>query len=310
MMEASQPKLSDDVARRAAMACHGRSFLVEAGAGSGKTAVLAGRIAMLLAGGEEPKSIAAVTFTELAASELLIRVREFVDKLKLKEESIPTELRIALPQGISDAQRKNLEKVDAKLDDMTCSTIHGFCRRLITPYPAEANIDPDASVMDTDQADLEFREVIDDWLHGELASDKGDLLAEMAKHDPKETRELIRTILQHLRSNRELTSCEPKDLAQHANEFLDATKDFENFLDGAFVKEPETVDIAEHFRDLAKTVCDALPANTPDRLVKLLVAAPNPKLLTNKGEFRKYNKKEVWKTAVKHAGLSLAGANG
>jgi len=127
MMEASQPKLSDDVARRAAMACHGRSFLVEAGAGSGKTAVLAGRIAMLLAGGEEPKSIAAVTFTELAASELLIRVREFVDKLKLKEESIPTELRIALPQGISDAQRKNLEKVDAKLDDMTCSTIHGFC---------------------------------------------------------------------------------------------------------------------------------------------------------------------------------------
>ena len=63
--------LADDAARRSAMAIHDRSLLVEAGAGSGKTAVLAGRIAMMLAQGIAPKSIAAVTFTELAASELL-----------------------------------------------------------------------------------------------------------------------------------------------------------------------------------------------------------------------------------------------
>ena len=62
-------------------AVHDRSFLVEAGAGSGKTAVMAGRIAMMLAEGIAPKTIAAVTFTELAASELLIRVREFVGEL-------------------------------------------------------------------------------------------------------------------------------------------------------------------------------------------------------------------------------------
>ena len=73
--------LADDAARRSAMAIHDRSLLVEAGAGSGKTAVLAGRIAMMLAQGIAPKSIAAVTFTELAASELLMRVRDFVGDL-------------------------------------------------------------------------------------------------------------------------------------------------------------------------------------------------------------------------------------
>ncbi|HVN00032.1 MAG TPA: UvrD-helicase domain-containing protein, partial [Caulobacteraceae bacterium] len=73
--------LKDDGARRDAISLHDRSILVEAGAGSGKTAVMAGRIAVMLAEGVSPRAIAAVTFTELAASELLSRVREFVADL-------------------------------------------------------------------------------------------------------------------------------------------------------------------------------------------------------------------------------------
>ena len=103
-MTASLKPLADDNARRAAISVHDRSLLVEAGAGSGKTAVMAGRIAMMLAEGVAPKTIAAVTFTELAASELLIRVREFVDDLNAGK--IPVELRIALPNGLSDAHRR------------------------------------------------------------------------------------------------------------------------------------------------------------------------------------------------------------
>ena len=73
-----RPAKTDDAARRDAISLHDRSILVEAGAGSGKTAVMAGRIAVMLAEGIAPQTIAAVTFTELAASELLSRVREFV----------------------------------------------------------------------------------------------------------------------------------------------------------------------------------------------------------------------------------------
>ena len=134
---AARQALVDDAARRDAIAIHDRSFLVEAGAGSGKTAVMAGRIAMLLAGGAAPKSVAAVTFTEFASSELLIRVRAFVAALAADE--VPTELRVALPDGLSEVQRRNLAAAEAALDEMTCSTIHGFCQRLITPYPVEAD---------------------------------------------------------------------------------------------------------------------------------------------------------------------------
>ena len=42
MMNAPSTALNDDAARRSAIAIHDQSLLVEAGAGSGKTAILAG----------------------------------------------------------------------------------------------------------------------------------------------------------------------------------------------------------------------------------------------------------------------------
>jgi ATP-dependent exoDNAse (exonuclease V) beta subunit len=117
--------LADDIARRTAITVHNRSLLVEAGAGSGKTAVLAGRIAMMLADGVVPRAIAAVTFSELAASELLARVREFADDLLA--DRVPRELRMALPRGLSAAQHEHLAKARLEVDEITCSTIHRFC---------------------------------------------------------------------------------------------------------------------------------------------------------------------------------------
>ena len=108
--------LRDDAARRTAIGVHDRSILVEAGAGSGKTAVMAGRIAAMLAEGIAPKSIAAVTFTELAASELLIRVRDFV--ADLAAGTIPTELRIAFPDGLSPNHSANLAAATSVIDEI------------------------------------------------------------------------------------------------------------------------------------------------------------------------------------------------
>ena len=66
--------LVDHDARVHALSTFDRNLLVEAGAGSGKTALMAGRIALLLASGVTPANIAAITFTELAAAELADRV--------------------------------------------------------------------------------------------------------------------------------------------------------------------------------------------------------------------------------------------
>ena len=55
--------LPDSAARVAALTDHERTLLVEAGAGSGKTALLAGRVALLIGAGVHPREIVAITFT-------------------------------------------------------------------------------------------------------------------------------------------------------------------------------------------------------------------------------------------------------
>ncbi len=304
MTAPSRASLSDDAARRDAIAVHNRSFLVEAGPGSGKTAVMAGRIAMLLAEGTAPKSIAAVTFTEFAASELLIRVRAFVSALTGGD--IPTELRVALPDGCSEEQRSHLAAADAALDEMTCSTIHGFCQRLITPYPVEADIDPGAAVMGRDQADLAFAELIDGWLREELSGEASGLLAELVLHDPGATVGLIRTVLDHLRRHRAFAPYKREDLAPLATAFREAVDGFSEFLAEAEAEEPETTIMAGHFRELAEEIGTALPAERPAALVRLLVAAPHPDLCTRSGSFLAYRKKGKWGAAAKRVGLAKA----
>ena len=105
--------------------------------------------------------------------------------------SIPAELRVALPYGLSEGHRRHLAAASVAIDEITCSTIHGFCQRLIKPYPVEADIDPGAVVMDRDQAELAFAEIEETWFREELARDAGGLLAEMVLHDPAETVGLI-----------------------------------------------------------------------------------------------------------------------
>ncbi|SEP50229.1 exodeoxyribonuclease-5 [Rhodospirillales bacterium URHD0017] len=303
-MNAPLAQLTDDEARRTAIAIHDRSFLVEAGAGSGKTAVMAGRIAVMLAEGVPPKSIAAVTFTELAASELLIRVHEFVGELVTG--GIPTELLVALPQGLSDDHRRYLSAASAAIDEITCSTIHGFCQRLIKPYPVEADIDPGATVMDRNQADLAFVEIIETWLREELAGDAGGLLAEMVLQNPGETVGLIHKILGHLRSRRALIVDAPEALAPRIDAVRQTAGDFASFLRAAEVDEAETAHVAARFSEMAAAVATILPAEQPANLVRLLLARPHPDLCTAAGGFRAYKKKGKWGHAAKRAGLTKA----
>ena len=303
-MTAPRQSLADDGARQTTIAVHDRSFLVEAGAGSGKTAVMAGRIAMMLAEGVEPKFIAAVTFTEFAASELLIRVREFVSELAAGR--IPTELRVALPDGLSEDQRRHLSAATEAIDEIICTTIHGFCQRLIKPYPVEADIDPGATVMDRDQTDLIFVEIVETWLREELAGEAGGLLAELVLRDPGETVGLIHNILGHLRGHRIITHGIPYDLAPLVIAFQQAADDFTVFARNANINETETTTIAHRFAELAEGITFALTAETPVELVQLLLTGPHPDLCTASGSFRKYQKKGKWGEAAKHVGLAKA----
>lgn len=296
--------LADDTARRSAMAVHDQTFLVEAGAGSGKTAVMAGRIAMVLASGVRPKDIAAVTFTELSASELLFRVRDVV--AQLSAGAVPAELRVALPAGLSPDQLAQLRAAEVRIDEITCSTIHGFCQRLIKPYPVEADIDPGASVMDRDQADLAFLETRDTWLREELDQEGGGVLAELILRDPGRTVALIATILDHMRRRRRLDVDSPPDLAPMLASFRQAAEAFEDFIASSVAEEPETSQISERFSQMAQTPAIAAPPQSPADYVQLLLERPHVELCTKSGSFRAFQKKTKWVEAAKQAGLSKA----
>src|SRR5690242_15487776 len=71
---------ADKLAREDIRDATGETLFVEAGAGSGKTTALVGRVLSLVRSGTPLSAIAAITFTEKAAAELKDRIREELER--------------------------------------------------------------------------------------------------------------------------------------------------------------------------------------------------------------------------------------
>ena len=86
--KSGRPASSDAEARRLIATALDDTLVVEAAAGTGKTTELVGRIVRVLAEGRtEVDKIVAVTFTEKAAGELKLRLRETLDRERTAVES-------------------------------------------------------------------------------------------------------------------------------------------------------------------------------------------------------------------------------
>jgi CRISPR-associated exonuclease Cas4 len=118
--------LPDLPARLRALTDLDSTLLVEAAAGTGKTALIAGRVTVCLINGIDPHNVAAITFNELAASELSARIHDFVSEL-LKGR-MPECMQPAFPRGLSAEQKARLETGAARIDELTITTLHGFCQ--------------------------------------------------------------------------------------------------------------------------------------------------------------------------------------
>ncbi|HEY0996655.1 MAG TPA: UvrD-helicase domain-containing protein, partial [Gemmatimonadaceae bacterium] len=143
----------DDAARRRIAEELDRCLLVEAGAGSGKTTALVGRIMALVARGVAVEHIAAVTFTRKAAGELRERLQERLEQ--------------ALRDGAGDpALLARYDRARRDLDRAFLGTIHAFCARLLRERPLEAGLDPAFQELD----ELGLQEALGDawrrWLDG------------------------------------------------------------------------------------------------------------------------------------------------
>jgi len=148
--------LADDAeARRAISEALDDTLIVEAAAGTGKTTELINRILRVLATGRAKMvEIVAVTFTEKAAGELKLRLREALEHERAAAADF--------------AVRDRLEQALATLEEAHVNTIHGFCAELLRERPVEARVDPLFKVLTEPLADRLYARAFRAWLQDAL----------------------------------------------------------------------------------------------------------------------------------------------
>lgn len=139
-MNSSQQR--DDEARRRIREMLRQNFVVEAGAGTGKTRAMVERFTALVLEGHPVENIVAITFTERAAAELRDRVRDALER----------------SLACSDEDDRLLRQALESLDRAQISTIHSFCQSVLHAFAPQAGIDPTFTVMDEVAADRRFEE--------------------------------------------------------------------------------------------------------------------------------------------------------
>ncbi len=318
-----QAPIADIKARITALTHHHRSLLVEAGAGSGKTALMAGRAALLVAAGIAPKHIAAITFTEAAAAELLERIEGIVRDLE--SGVVPPELAPALPTGLSDLQRANLKKGAGALDELTCTTIHGFCQKLIAPYPVESGQDPGAAIMDPGVAELVFEDLVEAWLSARFGRNPGDdglgrmppiehsgakgedLFASLLQRSPDQTLSLIRGAAHFLRTHRTARAAISEVDREAQVAFVNAARAFAAWYGDTGIEEPGTTAVIDDLLDVAEKTDTPEAGPVPgEGLADLIYHRPPSACKKGERKFKQWHAKGKWQRAAKAAGGSGA----
>jgi ATP-dependent helicase/nuclease subunit A len=177
-------ELPDARDRDRAVATFDQSVVVTAGAGTGKTTLLVDRLMHLLLRNPEPlkiTEIVALTFTNKAADEMKLRLRERLQSfLAVALDREPAnEAGRKIHQSVENliaryqlSKSEMDERIHAALRHMErgdIGTIHSFAANLLRLYPLEAGVDPQFREDDGRAFDRRFDEQWDLWLDHELA---------------------------------------------------------------------------------------------------------------------------------------------
>jgi ATP-dependent helicase/nuclease subunit A len=184
-MSASQErfKLADGADRERAVSTFDRSLVVTAGAGTGKTTLLVDRLINLLARNPDPlkvTQIVALTFTNKAADEMKLRLRE---RLQSYLDSDHCNIRTASDAKSAGEVSALLQRYQISRDELNgrlhdalrnieraeIGTLHSFAATLLRLYPLEGGVDPQFREDDGKQFEMLFEQQWDLWLDQELA---------------------------------------------------------------------------------------------------------------------------------------------
>jgi len=154
----------DEEARERARRDHATSLVLEAGAGTGKTTLLVDRIeAIVRAGAARLEEIAAVTFTENAATTMKLRLRERLERARADART-------------PSAERARVVAALEVLERASVSTIHALCAQILQERPLECGVLPGFRMADEAQADAIFGEAWEEWLGDRLVGGDDVLL--------------------------------------------------------------------------------------------------------------------------------------
>jgi ATP-dependent helicase/nuclease subunit A len=152
--------------QKQAIQARGGNVFVTASAGTGKTAVLSGRCVSLVSDaalGPDVLNMLVLTFTEAAAEQMHARIAR--------------QLREAYQQTRDTRLLRQL----VLLQGANISTIHSFCKRLITEHFHKLSLDPSFRVIDADEAMLLKGETLEEtiewaWRQDHLVQGMHELL--------------------------------------------------------------------------------------------------------------------------------------
>ncbi len=157
-----------------------RNVVVVAGAGTGKTTLLINRLVHLLVKEPDPVPITrlvALTFTNKAATEMKVRLRERLSALSADEahgsprpdEGAVTAADLCRRYGLSAAALADRARTALReIEKAQIGTLHSFAAHVLRLHPLESGLDPAFQEDDGTRFEEHFAEAWDLWIDGEL----------------------------------------------------------------------------------------------------------------------------------------------
>jgi len=173
--------IADRMARESAETTFDRNVVVVAGAGTGKTTLLVNRLVYLIMKEPAPAPITqvvALTFTNKAATEMKVRLRERLGVLARPEaDSMRSSDGGAVSCGDLQARyRLSIDEIAARaqaalsdIEKAQIGTLHSFAAHLLRLHPMESGVDPDFKEDDGLRFEEQFTAAWDCWLDQELS---------------------------------------------------------------------------------------------------------------------------------------------
>lgn len=284
-------------ARRRALTDFKSNILVEAAAGTGKTSLMAARVAMMIASGIDPSKIAAITFTEPAASELEARIRWTIAELRAGKT--PPALAKILTEPLNADALTRLEAAAPRLDEITATTIHGFCQGIIRSHGLAAGLDPGSRVVDATVAEALFDEVLAEWLKDKLAAsaDEDGAIATLAKDDPLGVVERVRELAILRRDHRTASAPAPDFSSRPDRTFTEAVVAFSRWH-AAGPAEAGTADLINDLERLAAFYNETLANTAFPELWRLTKPPRIEAMLPRSIDLQPYRRMAAWKSVL------------